>query len=972
MLCDGLALPLLSVNFLTKELNYLVLHEDNRIFILKQIPNTITFNKNKNNNKNYSINNKNYRVIATATLNLHDRLFHVDDMTRFKDPSLLQSPSAYPSQTKPIVDDVHNNKEEVVKEIEEDLPADFDFYNLKDYIKGSTRVMIKSARQYLNLLEWLHVRLGHISPALIKWMVKNFCVLGVGVTWKEIAKLEMGICDACMHSHMHALPIYASLNLKVYGIFQYLTSDIVPFGFNSIRGFTATVLFACKASSKVWVYPIKRKSQWLSKLKQCIRENGKGVTPQAVELRYLLTDYATEVHSLDATNYLRDNNIELQNSAPYKHEQNLSERYIQTLWNMVRCSMYYNKVPMVYICYAFEYSADTHGMLCRIGETKTRDEVFYNKKTDVSKCVPFFSEGWYHVTKEERIYLNKNLKQTLKDKARNCIMLGYTNPYRLHDVTDAPIYIKDSYMCLTLDNTIAIRHDCYFKCYPNDLTTILHTSLNKREMEVDDVNVDIDKEYKQINTFEEMTNRTSQDPDSWENLHKSPTFDPQLVKYTDLPNPGNTVVTEPSPTIVTPAGVTNTNNNNNNRYTIIDEHRYTIPTTKPLSSPKRSGRKTTAPTKLNLLVINDNDSPLIKKLKTRANIESRKAKKEQRDSPAIDPKARDSYYDAKARKKVFIATATPKLKLVLQQLIDNKRLRKQTTIIPPSQISKENEKIKQIISSDNLNPAPDNFDLEVIEQFETDIDPRNMLEAFSGPDGQYWLIAYELELTRLNSRNTWEICDEFKGPEALDPDKPIKSKFAFRKTVKPDGTLKFRCRLVACGYSQIYGKDYDESYSPTAKYKSLCMIMHIAAIHDWHIAGIDVENAFVEPLIDKEIYMYLPKDVFETPQSGRRVKVRLTKSLYGLKQAGDLWNKLINNQFINMGFYRTAHDQCVYILKDIDTGILTIAVVYVDDILFFGNSKSLIDGYIKTLSDNITKLTEVDEVDRYIGVDTPI
>jgi len=284
-------------------------------------------------------------------------------------------------------------------------------------------------------------------------------------------------------------------------------------------------------------------------------------------------------------------------------------------------------------------------------------------------------------------------------------------------------------------------------------------------------------------------------------------------------------------------------------------------------------------------------------------------------------------------------------------------------------INKENKKINKLISTKNLGNEPASIDEgdKTIEEF--DVTPSKILEAFRGPDGHQWLVAYEQEMERLQSRLTWEIWDEYDGNEKDDPDKPIKSKFAFRKSVRPDGSLKFRCRLVACGYSQIYGKDYDENFSPTAKYKSLCMVLHLAAILDWHIAGIDVENAFVEPLIDKDIYMYLPTDVFETLKSGRRVKVKLIKSLYGLKQAGDLWNKLLNKQFIEMGYHRCAHDQCVYILNDKDTGIQTIAVVYVDDILFFGNSEEHINDHIQYLTENITKLTEVDEVNRYIGID---
>ena len=91
----------------------------------------------------------------------------------------------------------------------------------------------------------------------------------------------------------------------------------------------------------------------------------------------------------------------------------------------------------------------------------------------------------------------------------------------------------------------------------------------------------------------------------------------------------------------------------------------------------------------------------------------------------------------------------------------------------------------------------------------------------------------------------------------------MKSKYAFRVTVNVDGTLKHRCRLVGCGYSQILGQDYDDTFAPTAKYRSLCILLHLAAVFDWDINGLDVEQAFLESDIDKEIYMTLPKTVYE-------------------------------------------------------------------------------------------------------------
>jgi hypothetical protein len=66
---------------------------------------------------------------------------------------------------------------------------------------GSGRVMIKSSYQYLNLLEWLHVRFGHINPELIKHLIKHNILIGSGVTYEEIKSLKMGLClRVCMHA----------------------------------------------------------------------------------------------------------------------------------------------------------------------------------------------------------------------------------------------------------------------------------------------------------------------------------------------------------------------------------------------------------------------------------------------------------------------------------------------------------------------------------------------------------------------------------------------------------------------------------------------------------------------------------------------------------------------------------------------------------------------------------------------------
>jgi hypothetical protein len=85
---------------------------------------------------------------------------------------------------------------------------------------------------------------------------------------------------------------------------------------------------------------------------------------------------------------------------------------------------------------------------------------------------------------------------------------------------------------------------------------------------------------------------------------------------------------------------------------------------------------------------------------------------------------------------------------------------------------------------------------------------------------------------------------------------------------------------------------------PQLNTKSLCTILHLAAISGWIIDGIDVENAYLEAKIDKEIYMTLPIDAYIDSVTKSNVTVRLVRSLYGLKQGGELWYKLLNQVFL--------------------------------------------------------------------------
>ena len=248
--------------------------------------------------------------------------------------------------------------------------------------------------------------------------------------------------------------------------------------------------------------------------------------------------------------------------------------------------------------------------------------------------------------------------------------------------------------------------------------------------------------------------------------------------------------------------------------------------------------------------------------------------------------------------------------------------------------------------------------------------PLTLSEALSGPDSKLWFDAWQQEMSRLQSRNTWApLPSTSTGGQTPPPQnqRPIKSKYIFKIKVNPDNTCRYKVRLVACGYSQKYGIDYDDTFAPTAKFKSLTTVLSIAATNKWYMTGIDVENAFVEADIDRPIYMNLPADAYRNPDKSL-LTVELKRSLYGLKQAPELWDRLLVDAISKLGFKQLMHDQCVYTYTD-SSNNKVILVKYVDDIILTGNSKTLIDQIRLDLGKSFTKITFEDKIQRYVGID---
>ncbi|GJS39677.1 ribonuclease H-like domain, reverse transcriptase, RNA-dependent DNA polymerase [Tanacetum coccineum] len=101
--------------------------------------------------------------------------------------------------------------------------------------------------------------------------------------------------------------------------------------------------------------------------------------------------------------------------------------------------------------------------------------------------------------------------------------------------------------------------------------------------------------------------------------------------------------------------------------------------------------------------------------------------------------------------------------------------------------------------------------------------------------------------------------------------------------------IKYKARLVAKGYVQEQGIDFDEVFAPVARIETVRLILALAAYHGWQVHHLDVKSAFLHGELKEEVYVTQPEGFVQQGNSGKVYK--LTKALYGLRQAPRAWNK---------------------------------------------------------------------------------
>ncbi|GJS10704.1 retrovirus-related pol polyprotein from transposon TNT 1-94 [Tanacetum coccineum] len=271
------------------------------------------------------------------------------------------------------------------------------------------------------------------------------------------------------------------------------------------------------------------------------------------------------------------------------------------------------------------------------------------------------------------------------------------------------------------------------------------------------------------------------------------------------------------------------------------------------------------------------------------------------------------------------------------------------TIVPPDhQVSEHNSKWTKDHPLENIIgdlDRPVSTRLQIHEQalfcyydaFLTSVEPKNYKDALTQA---CWIEAMQEELHEFERLEVWELVPP--------PDKAFVITLKWIYKVKLDelgGILKNKARLVARGYRQEEGIDFEESFAPVARLEAIRIFLAFAAHMNMVVYQMDVKTAFLNGNLREEVYVSQP-DRFVDPDKPNYV-YKLKKALYGLKQAPRAWYDMLSSFLISNDFSKGSVDPTLFIRREGKE--LLLVQIYVDDIIFAASTLELCDLFAKIM-----------------------
>ncbi|KMQ89570.1 retrovirus-related gag-pol polyprotein [Lasius niger] len=238
-------------------------------------------------------------------------------------------------------------------------------------------------------------------------------------------------------------------------------------------------------------------------------------------------------------------------------------------------------------------------------------------------------------------------------------------------------------------------------------------------------------------------------------------------------------------------------------------------------------------------------------------------------------------------------------------------------------------------------------------------EPKSLSEALADKNKEEWINVMKDEMASLKRNQTWELCELPKGREA------ISCKWIYKlKTDEKGNITRYKARLVAQGFCQKYGTDYDEVFAPVAKQTTFRILLSIASKEKMIVRHLDAKTAFLNGKLEQSIYMKQPPGF--NADNEENLVCKLKKGIYGLKQAARLWNDEVHKALINIGFERSKNDNCLY-TKPEGSGWCYL-LVYVDDIIVAAKSNQTVVEIKNQIAEKFD-IQDLGNIKYYLGIE---
>ena len=233
--------------------------------------------------------------------------------------------------------------------------------------------------------------------------------------------------------------------------------------------------------------------------------------------------------------------------------------------------------------------------------------------------------------------------------------------------------------------------------------------------------------------------------------------------------------------------------------------------------------------------------------------------------------------------------------------------------------------------------------------------PRTVEVALARPDADKWRVALEVELNVMRTNHVYRLSTLLEGCSAVG------CPMIFEINQSSD---RYKYRLVAQGFSQVYGVDYDESYTSVASTATLRVFYATYAKYNLAVKQEDVLSPFVHAPFDETVDM----TQLHSLCMGSTLEVwELFMVIYSLKQAPRAWNKHLSGKLKNAGYKLSDANPILWLLHAVSGDVIAACLCYVDDLLIASHGYNLAESLIAEIASWWPRTVKA--ADRFLGIE---